>query len=28
MQTTGKFSSHLDAEMGISFEDLENMSIR
>lgn len=28
MYTTGKFSSHLDAEIGFSFDDLEHMSIR
>ena len=28
MYTTGKFSSHLDNEIGFSFEDLEHMSIR
>ena len=28
MYTTGKFSSHLDAQIGFSFDDLEHMSIR
>ena len=28
MKTTGWFSSHLDEHMGISFEDLEGLSIR
>lgn len=28
MYTTGKFSSHLDAQLGFNFDDLEHLSIR
>ena len=28
LQTTGWFSSHVDQKMGISFDDLEGLSVR